>query len=409
MAERPSLVIVGGGQIAASLISLLAKTESAWQITPVSEEPDLPINRPLLSKDFLLGKVGADKLPIVAEDLYDKLGVTRLFGVRACAIDREARLLHLDQGEAIAYDKLVLATGARLRELTVPGVADAQLYYLKTRADAEALKAAMARGGHLTVIGGGFIGLEIAAAARSQGLAVTVLEAQSRLLARVMAPPVSAQFAKWHSDNGVEVCLEACVESIATASDGKHVVRLADGRELQTDTIVVGIGVMPNTELASDAGLYCENGIVVDAECRSSDPAIYAAGDCASRVHPLYGQALRLESIDNATHQAALIVASLTAGVAPKAQVPWFWSTQGDKRLQIAGLSMGYDTVIERRKKADSVSWLYLRDGQLIACDAVNNPADFMQAKKLIGQQAMPNPELLADSGRKLSDCLTEH
>ena len=406
MSTRPRLVIVGGGQVAATLISHLGKTEPRWDITLVSEEPDLPVNRPLLSKDFLLGKVAADKLPIVAEGLYDKLGVTRLFGVRACSIDRASRSLHLEQGDPLRWDKLVLATGARLRELTVPGAEDTHLHYLKTRADAEALQAAMARGGHLTVIGGGFIGLEIAAAARSKGLAVTVLEAQSRLLSRVLAPEVSAQFAVWHRDNGVEVRLDAGVTAISPCEDGRQRLRLSDNSELLTDSIVVGIGVLPNTALASAAGLACDNGIVVDADCRTSDPDIYAAGDCVSRVHPFYGQSLRLESIDNASHQAALIAASLQGAASPEAQVPWFWSAQGDKRLQIAGLSAGYDTLIERRKSAESVSWLYLRDGQLIACDAVNNPIDFMQAKKLIAQRARPDVNLLADTGRKVSDCL---
>lgn len=398
------LVIVGGGHAAAQLIRTLHKRGFDGEIALITEEAVLPYNRPLLSKDYLFGEVGEAQLPLLPAAIYDKLGVQVHLSSRVEEVDRNCRSVRLQDGQQLPYDQLVLATGANPRQLDVPGCQLEGIHYLKTLNDARRLQESFEPGQHLSVIGGGYIGLEIASAARKLGLEVDLLERGERILGRVVAPEVAGYFHTLHEDQGVGIRTETQVAEFL--GDG-HVtgVRLESGECLPTDHVVIGIGVEPAEQLALAAGIKCDNGILIDANCQTSDAAIYALGDCARQYHPHYQRWLRLESVQNCTSQAAMLASALLNADTPAPEVPWFWSSQFDRRLQIAGLNTGYTQVIQRGTEADC-SWLYLQDGQLIACDAINRPADFLQAKKLIASRARLNPEQARDLSRPLTECI---
>lgn len=397
------LVIVGGGHAAAQLIRTLHKRGFEGSLTLISEEPVLPYNRPLLSKDYLSGDIGEAQLPLLPSAIYDTLGVQLHLNSRVEAIDRSQRCVSLAGGQQVHYDQLVLATGAIPRRLDTPGSHLSGVHYLKTLNDARQLHERFQAGQHLCVIGGGYIGLEIASAARKMGLEVDLLERGERVLGRVVAPEVADYFHTLHVDKGVRIRTLTEVSAFL-GEDQVVAVELVNGERLATDHVVIGIGVEPAEQLALTAGLRCDNGILIDANCSSSDPAIYAVGDCARQYHPLYQRWLRLESVQNCNSQAAMLVSTLAGMALPDPEVPWFWSSQFDRRLQIAGLNTGYTQVIKRGSDSDC-SWLYLQDGELIACDAVNRPADFIQAKKLIASRARLNPEQARDSSRPLINC----
>ncbi|MFK4754672.1 NAD(P)/FAD-dependent oxidoreductase [Oceanobacter antarcticus] len=415
------LLIVGGGHATAALLNQLHKQTSNgcfdWQVTVISAESTEAVNRPLLSKDYLSHKVGDDQLPLIASEvrqaMTSTLGLQWLTDCRVISVDRQRHQLQLYNGCKLEWDTLVLATGVRLRQLSLPGgdqpVSEMKgVFYLKTASQSQALRQALQHARQLTVIGGGFIGLEVAATARQQGVAVRVLESGERLLRRVVAAPVSHWFQQMHIEQGVELRLNSSLQHLLADDHGNvRAIQLASGDVLATDLVVVGVGVEPETGLAQSAGLACDNGILVNEQCQTSDPNIFAAGDGANRRHPLYQQRLRLESVENATHQGQLIAAMLTQSPLPPTAVPWFWSTQYDARLQIAGLSQGYDQLITRQAKGKpGISWLYLRQGRLLACDAVNRPADFLQAKKLIGSGQLLDPLQAADAAIPLGQCV---
>lgn len=397
------LVIVGGGHAAAQLIRNLHKRGFDGALTLITEEPVAPYNRPLLSKDFLYGEVGEAQLPLLPAAIYDKLGVQLHLNSRVEYIDRPRRRVRLADGQSIPYDQLVLATGASPRRLDIPGSHLDGVHYLKTLGDARKLHEGFEPGQHLCVIGGGYIGLEIASAARKMGLEVDLLERGERVLGRVVAPEVADFFHALHVDKGVRIRTLTEVSAFL-GEEQVSAVELANGECLATNHVVIGIGVEPAEQLALAAGLQCDNGMLVDANCQTSDPAIYALGDCARQYHPLYQRWLRLESVQNCNSQAVMLTNTLMGIAPPAPEVPWFWSNQFDRRLQIAGLNTGYTQVIKRGSGCDC-SWLYLQDGELIACDAVNRPADFMQAKKLIASRARLNPEQARDQSRPLIEC----
>lgn len=397
MSESAPIVVVGAGQAGQQLCDSLRRGGYEGRLVLVGDEPVLPYQRPPLSKKFLTGALEAERLLLRPASFYEKANVEVRLARRVTAIDRAARTLTLDDGEVLAWSGLALTTGTRIRPLSAPGAAEADVHYVRSLADGEALKTRLATAERLAVIGGGFIGLEVAAIARELGKQVLVIEAAERLMARAVAPLVSAFYAELHRAHGVEVLLGTGIEAIRGADD-RHVVVTTDGREHAVDLIVAGIGVVPNSELAEAAGLACHNGIVVDVHARTSDPAIVAAGDCTWHMNGFLERDIRLESVQNAVDQAKTAAASLLGRDEPYRQVPWFWSDQYDVKLQIAGIGMPHDEAVLRGDPASrQFSVYYFRAGALVGVDSMNRPAEHMAARKLLGQGIALSPAQAAD------------
>jgi 3-phenylpropionate/trans-cinnamate dioxygenase ferredoxin reductase subunit len=314
------------------------------------------------------------------------------------SIDREAKEISLANGDRLAYDKLALTVGSRVRRVDLPGVDLAGVHYLRNITDVEAIRADVRAGANAVIVGGGYIGLETAAVLRKRGLGVTVVEMMERVMQRVTAPEVSAFYTRVHTEEGVRILCSTGVVAF-TGSGRVHHVVCSDGSELAADLVVIGVGIVPNVELAKGAGLKVENGIVVDEFSRTSDPDIVAAGDCTWHYSRIYDRWMRLESVQNATDQARTAAMNLCGGEQPYNALPWFWSDQYDLKLQIAGLSQGYDQVITRgdRDRGRSFAAFYLREGAVIAVDAVNRPPEFMMGKRLITQKNIVDQDKLAD------------
>ncbi len=366
--------------------------------------------RPPLSKAYLAGEIGADSLIYKAQAAYDKAEVELRLGQRVAAIDRAAKRLSLESGEKVAFDKLVLATGGRARKLDVPGAGLGGVFYLRTIADVELLRPRLTAGRRLVIVGGGYVGLEVAAVAVKRGLKVTVLEAAPRVLARVTAPEVSAFYERVHRAAGVEIRTGVAVIGFTPDSSGAAVgaVQCGEGLEIPADFVLIGVGLVPNTELAEKAGLEIDGGIVVDAFSRTSDPDIFAIGDCA--IHAKHGflqRKIRLESVPNALEQARAAAAFIAGKPAPPAVAPWFWSDQYDLKLQMAGLSDGYDELaIRGSTQGSSFIAFYLREGRVIAADAINRPSEFMASKRLIGDRVKASAADLADEAVSLKSLI---
>jgi 3-phenylpropionate/trans-cinnamate dioxygenase ferredoxin reductase subunit len=324
-------------------------------------------------------------------------------------ISREARRIRLDDGTVLPYDALLLATGSRPRPLTVPGADLPGVHSLRTITDVERIRADFAAGKRLVIIGGGYIGLEVAATARELGLDVTVLEMADRVMNRVTCKEVSSFYETEHARHGVRIITNSRVQALVGDSQTGRVkaVLTDDGAEHPADVVIVGVGVTAADELAVASGLECANGIVVNEYCQTSDPVIYAAGDCANHPNLHYGRRLRLESVDNAFEQAANAAHNLLGSPTVHDKVPWFWSDQYDLKMIIVGLCQGHDTVVVRGSAASrSFSACYLRDGELVAIDSINSPKDQMAARKLIAARARPNLDKLADPGIPLKEAV---
>lgn len=409
--SRERVVIVGTGQAGVQAAEALRSAGHAGEVILVGDEPHAPYHRPPLSKAWLAGEMDAAQLTMRAPELLAKKGIALRTGVRVRSLDRERAVLELSDGSELAYDGLVLATGAVARRPVLPGIDAPGVHTLRTRDDAAALAAGLqrcaARRLPVVVIGGGFIGLEVAATARKQQLAVTVLEAAPRLLGRVLAPVLCDWYAALHRDHGVALHLDARIVAIDTDAQGHACgVRLADGQRLAAGLVVVGIGVEPDDALARQAGLACERGIVVDACARTADPRIVAAGDCTARRLP-DGSLLRLESVQNATEQGRSAAAALLGQARPFTATPWFWSDQYDKKLQLAGLSAGADEwVVRGSMDAASFSVLHYRAGRLIAADSVNAPKDHLAVRKLLDTGLSPTVQQAADTGFNLASLI---
>lgn len=408
---EPGVLIVGAGQAGVQTAEALRSGGYSGPITLLGEEPHAPYHRPPLSKAWLCGELQAAQLLMRAPEALARKGIVLRLGVRVQVIDRAQRRLHLADGSALPYAALVLATGASPRTLALPGAQAAGVLTLRGLDDASALAAHLAdcqrRQQPLLVIGGGFIGLEVAASARKLGLEVTVLEAAPRLLGRVLAPALSDWFAALHRRHGVQVRLGAQLAALETGPDGQVCgARLADGGFCPGAAVLVGIGVQAKDALAQAAGLACERGIVVDACGRSSDAHIYAAGDCTARRLP-DGTLLRLESVHNATEQAKSVAAAILGQERPFTATPWFWSEQYDKKLQMAGLSAGADQWALRGALDDGAFSLYHFQGaRLLAVDSVNATREHLQARKLLDAGVSPTPAQAADPGFDLGSLL---
>ncbi len=401
-----NIVIVGAGQAAAQAVETLRRKGHAGAITVVGDEAMLPYQRPPLSKKFLAGAFERDRLPFRHQAFYDEHAVRLLLGRRALRIHRSARQLSLDDGSTLGYDALLLATGSRARRVTLPGAGLPGIFTLRTLADVDAIRAAAHEHRRVVIVGGGYIGLEAAATLREAGHDVTVLELADRVMNRVVCEPVSRFYEAEHARHGVRILLNAGLA--AFSGDARvRTVHCTDGSEWPADLVVVGVGVAPADELAREAGLACDNGIVVDEYCRTCDPDIYAAGDCTSHPSARYGRRVRLESVDNAFEQATSAALNLLGIETAHDKTPWFWSDQYDLKLVIIGLSQGHDRVVLRGDPASrAFSACYLRGGELIAVDSVNSARDQMAARRLVAARVRPDPARLADITLPLRDCV---
>lgn len=400
MSEDAGIVILGAGQAAGEVASELRKLGYAGRVTMIGEEPHVPYRRPPLSKAYFAGTVSAEELYVVPAASLEKASIEFVGGVRATHIDRELKKVQLDNGSQIDYHKLVIATGGRARPLPLEGADRPNVFLLRTIDDIERIRERAKPGARMVIIGGGFIGLETAAVAIKLGLQVTVLEGLARVLARVTIPEVSAFFERAHRAAGVNVRTNAQVASLEGDEQITH-VHLTDGTRIEADLVVVGIGLIANTELAESAGLVVDNGVLVDEYAFTSDPEIVAAGDCTNHPSEYLGRYIRLESVPNAMEQGKVAANSLVGNKIPYHSVPWFWSDQYDLKLQMVGISAGFDEFVVRGNLEDmsarSFAVFYFREGHLIAVDAINRAQEFMLSKKLVASRARLNLATLAD------------
>ncbi len=399
-----NVVIVGAGHAAGQVVATLKQKEFEGQIYLIGEEEYLPYQRPPLSKKYLAGELPPERLHFKADNFYEEPNIEVHLNTKVDQIDRAMKVVRTDGGAEYPYDNLVLSLGAHPRHVDMPGAALSGVHYLRTIQDVDAIREQMIPGCRLVIVGAGYIGLEVAAVAVQLGLDVAVVEMLDRVMSRVVSDSVSKFYQKEHTDHGVKLYLSTDIRDFS--GDGSvHAVDFCDGSRIAADLVIIGIGVVPNTDLATNAGLEVSDGIVVDDRCRTSDPDIYAVGDCTYHPNDLLGHPIRLESVHNAVEQAKTAAANVCGEDQRYAQVPWFWSDQYDLKLQIAGLSQGYgQTIIRGDPSKRSFSCLYLNDGRLIAVDAINKPKDFIQSKKLIADRAVIDTSLLADSTVELKD-----
>jgi 3-phenylpropionate/trans-cinnamate dioxygenase ferredoxin reductase subunit len=397
------LIVVGAGQAGGQLVASLAQDGFSGSVTVVGDEPYLPYQRPPLSKKFLAGEIELERLFVKPEAFYAKTGTTLKLGTRVVGIDRQARIVITDGGP-MRYSTLVLATGSRPHKLALPGADLEGVLYLRSIADVLALRPRLVRGCRLAIVGGGYIGLELAAVATRQGVEVSVLEQAPRVMARGVGPVVSAFYQRLHREEGVTIMTGTRITGFA--GNGRVEQVIFDGAGHAADLVVVGVGALPNVELAREAGLAVDNGIVVDACCRTHDPAIYAIGDCASQSHPAFDRRLRLESVHSALEQARVVAAAICNRPPPVIQPPWFWSDQYDTKLQMAGLSAGHSDAVVRGDpdRGRSFAVFYLLGSALIAVDAINRTPEFIMSKQLIAEQARVDPAKLVDESVAMKD-----
>ncbi|MBN9432513.1 MAG: FAD-dependent oxidoreductase [Bosea sp.] len=410
MTER--IVIVGAGEAGARAALALRENGFAGAIALVGEEAHLPYERPPLSKAALIDGDAPRPATILTEERLAEHGIDHVAGASALAIDRAAHRLTLQDRDPLPYDRLLIATGARARRLAVPGAGPDNVHYLRSFGEAEALRRRLSPGSRLVVIGGGFIGLELAAAARARGAEATVIEMAPRLLGRAVPADLAAVIAARHAAEGVAIIIGAAIERIETLPDGRHRVVLAGRDPVDGDTIVAGIGAVPEAALAAEAGLALDNGIAVDTHLATSDPDIFAAGDCCSFPHALYGgRRLRLEAWRNAQDHGNAAAKSMLGLGEPYAAVPWFWSDHYDLTLQIAGLPDEGAVTVSRPLAGDARLDFHLAgDGRLVGASAVGpNGAiarEVRLAEMLIGRRASPDPASLADPAVKLKSLM---
>lgn len=391
-------VIIGTGQAGFQTAASLRAEGYEESITLIGEEPQIPYQRPPLSKGFALGQQDFESIELRPHEFYQDHRIKLLTGERMTAIDRTARNVTLASGGRFPYEKLVLAVGARNRKLPIQGAELDGVLYLRSLDEAVAVRDRLQNAKDVVVIGGGFIGLEIAAVACSLGKHVTVLEALPRLMSRVVAPIISEFFRELHASKGVKVVCGATVSKMGGSGGKVQNVVLSDGTEYPADLVIVGIGVVPNVELACDAGLKTANGITVDEYLQTNDENIFAIGDCAEFPCVFAGAGIRLESVQNAADQAQCAAATIAGRRSSYRALPWFWTDQFDIKLQMAGISQGYDRIVTRGSlESRKLSAFYFREGGLIAVDSINRPLDHMMARKLIAAGARLTPEQAAD------------
>ena len=399
------MVIIGAGHAAGQAAASLRQEKYEGSITIIGDETHVPYQRPPLSKQYLSGEQGIDRVYLRPEKFYADKDIDLKLGCKATAIDPAAKTVTVDDGSVLEYEKLLISTGSRPRILNIPGSDLGGIHYLRTIADVDGIRAEFAPGKNLVIVGGGYIGLEVAAVGVEAGLNVHVLEMESRILQRVTTPEMSAYYHQLHTGRGVNIHTETGASGFAGADGHVNKVLCGDAGDFDADIVVVGIGIIPNVELAEAAGLECDNGIVVDDHCRTSDPHIYAAGDCSNHPNPLLNRRLRLESVPNAMEQARTSVSNMLGGDKVYASIPWFWSDQYELKLQMVGFSAdGTSQVLRGDMEANQFAVFYLNDGAVVAADAVNSPKEFMICKQLVGKPV--DAAVLADPEADLKTLL---
>jgi 3-phenylpropionate/trans-cinnamate dioxygenase ferredoxin reductase subunit len=405
--SRYDVVIVGGGHGGAQVAVMLRTQKFEGSIAIIGDEPELPYERPPLSKEYFAGEKEFERIQLRPAKYWDEREVTMLLGKRVVAVDPVGHTVTTDGGETIGYGKLVWATGGAPRMLPIPGGDLPGVQGVRTKADADAMKAASETAGQIVVIGGGYIGLEAAAVLTKAGKKVVLLEALDRVLARVAGEELSRFFEKEHRAHGVDLRLGV---SVAAIEGEAHVtgVRLANGEVIPADLVIVGIGIVPAVEPLIAAGAEGGNGVLVDGLCKTSLPDVYAIGDCAAHENNFAeGACIRLESVQNANDQANVVAKGIVGDEAPYHAIPWFWSNQYDLKLQTAGLSTGHDRAVLRGDLATrSFSIVYLKGGKVIAIDCVSAIKDYVQGRMIVTAGLRATPEQLADPGTPLKDLL---
>lgn len=398
-------IIIGASHAAAQL--LFSLRQEGWQgkITVIGDEASLPYQHPPLSKTFLRGDKAANEIFIRPQAFYEKHNIDFKLETRVESIHPASNSIILSSGEILKYDKLALCTGSRPRQITLPGSELSGVHYLRTLRDGEGIKSDMASAKEAVIVGGGYIGLETAASLTTLGIKVTVVEMASRVLARVTAPVMAEFYTRMHQEEGVVIKTGVTVSTFEGKGKIERVI-CSDGSHLKTDLVVIGVGIIPNVELAEVAGLDVDNGILVDEFARTNDPDIVAAGDCTNHPNALYGQNLRLESVPNALEQPKSAAASICGKEKAYNALPWFWSDQYDLKLKIAGLSQGHDQVVIRGDKNNSRSFVafYLKSGKLIAADCVNRPREYLVCKRLIASGSAIDVARLKDENTSPED-----
>lgn len=397
------IVIIGAGQAAGQAAASLRQEGHEGLITILGDEAFPPYQRPPLSKQYLSGEIGLERVYLRPEKFYADKNISLHTGVTVSSINRDGKFVTTSTGETYSYGKLLIATGSRPRILNIPGSNLEGIHYLRTVADVDAIREAMKTAEKICIVGGGYIGLEVAAVACSAGKQVSVLEMESRILQRVTTEEMSEFYHDLHTSRGVEIMVNTAAD--AFEGDGKVSRVVCGDKKIDADLVIVGIGIIPNIEIAEAAGLECRNGIVVDDHCRTSDPDIYAAGDCTMHPNALLGRQLRLESVPNAMDQARVASSNMLGGDKTYAAVPWFWSDQYELKLQMVGFSAdGDQSVVRGDKAANEFAVFYLKDGKVVGVDAVNSPREFMVCKQLYGKDV--NPEDLANPAFELKSLL---
>ena len=400
-------IIIGASHAAGQCVASLRQSGWEGDITLIGDEPHVPYHRPPLSKAYLSGEKTKTELLIRPREAYESVGADLKLNTRVARIDRKLKTITTEKGETMGYDKLVLATGARVRKLTLDGAAHKQVFYLRDMADVTAIKAEVSVGKRAVIIGGGYIGLETAASLTKLGVKVTVLEAMPRILQRVTAPALSAFYKRVHTEEGVRI--EENVSAASIEKDGLNLTVLDKiGTKYPADFVIIGIGVIPNIELAEDCNLEVGNGIVVNEYCQTSDPDIYAAGDVTWHYNIKYDRHIRLESVPNATEQAKIAASHICGKAKAYDALPWFWSDQYDLKLQIAGLSSGYDDLVIRgdSEQGRSFAAFYFKGDQFLAVDAVNAPREFALSRMVLTKGQNLDKQKLGDVELSLKEAI---
>jgi 3-phenylpropionate/trans-cinnamate dioxygenase ferredoxin reductase subunit len=398
------IIIIGAGQAAGQAAASLRQEGYEGSITLIGDESYAPYQRPPLSKQYLSGELSIDRVYIRPIKFYEDRNIDLQLGVCVTSIDRQAKTISTDNDQTLTYEKLLICTGSRPRKLDIAGSSLSGIHYLRGLDDVDRIREDMASAKSICIIGGGYIGLEVASVAVTAGLTVNILEMESRILQRVTNDAMSAFYHRLHTSRGVNIHTNTACTGFE--GDDRVTSVLCADQNIATDMVIVGIGILPNTELAEQAGLECNNGILVDDHCRTSDPDIFAAGDCTNHPNPILGRRLRLESVPNAMEQARTSAANMLDGDKTYAAIPWFWSDQYELKLQMVGFSADGDSAVLRGDpEALQFATFYLKDGKVVAVDAVNSPKEFMVAKRLYGMRV--NPDALADTATDLKSLIS--
>ena len=400
------IVVIGSGQAAAQAVVSLKRNEFPGSIKIIGEEGHLPYQRPPLSKDFLLDKYKAERASLKKIEFYEENEIDLILSTRAESINTHHKEITLDDESTINYDRLILATGSRVRKLNVPGSEKTGIYYLRDLDDANALKKQLKKSNKMVVVGAGYIGLEVASVATSLGIEVSVIEMANRVMNRTVDPIISSYYQKLHESHGVKIYLDNGLKEFE-GNDSVTTVLCSDGLRLEADIVVVGAGVLPNQEIAIEAGLECDNGIMVNEFGETSDNHIYACGDCTNHPNKSLNTRLRLESVHNAMEQSKTVANTIMGNRDPYDQIPWFWSDQYNHKLQLVGISGEHDEVIMRGLESEQKFLLfYLKESELIAVNAINSSKEFLICRKLVANKVKISSDVIKDQSVNLNNLL---